>query len=73
MPAPIPGRTEAIHSFLTDWSISHDWPPTVREIGRGCGITSTSIVIYHLDKLEAAGLIKREPDISRGIALLVAA
>lgn len=33
--------------------------PTIREIADGCGITSTSVVNYHLDTLEKAGLIKR--------------
>lgn len=34
--------------------------PTVRDIGKGVGIPSTSNVNYHLDVLEDVGLIVRE-------------
>jgi repressor LexA len=42
--------------------------PTVREIGDGCGITSTASVKHHLSKLEQEGFIKRHKGIrSRNI------
>lgn len=44
-------------------------PPTIREIGRAVGITSTSVVNYHLRKLTEAGEIRRIPSISRGLVL----
>ena len=46
------------------------YPPSIREIGRLAGITSTSVVNYYLDQLEEAGFIERDRNVSRGIRLL---
>lgn len=51
---------------------SHGYPPTVREICAATGISSTSVVNYNLKRLEEAGLLRRNPDTSRGIRLLEA-
>jgi len=55
-----------IHRFLVD----NGYPPTVRDIQSGCGISSTSVVDYHLRILEKDGYIRRHPEVSRGIELL---
>ncbi|MFQ6122583.1 MAG: transcriptional repressor LexA, partial [Dehalococcoidales bacterium] len=55
-----------IHRFLAD----RGYPPTVRDIVSGCGISSTSVVDYHLKALEKEGYIRRHPEVSRGIELL---
>ncbi len=57
---------EFIHQFL----VENGYPPTVREIVSGCGISSTSVVNYNLNILEQAGYIRRHSEISRGIELL---
>lgn len=43
--------------------------PTIREIGDAVGISSTSVVNYHLARLERDGKIRRIPSISRGLVL----
>jgi len=55
-----------VHSFLQD----NGYPPTVRDIQSGCGISSTSVVDYHLKVLAKEGYIRRHPEVSRGIELL---
>ena len=55
-----------IHRFL----LERGYPPTVRDILSGCGISSTSVVDYHLKALEKDGYIRRHPEVSRGIELL---
>lgn len=45
------------------------YPPTVREIGRAGGISSTSVVASNLERLEGAGYIRRYPGVSRGLVL----
>jgi repressor LexA len=55
-----------IHHFLVD----RGYPPTVRDIQSGCGLSSTSVVAYHLNILEAGGYLYRHPEVSRGIELL---
>ncbi|MGI6208458.1 MAG: transcriptional repressor LexA [Anaerolineae bacterium] len=48
----------------------HGYPPTVREICTAAGISSTSVVIYNLRRLEEQGYLQRNPETSRGIRLL---
>ncbi|MEK7874338.1 MAG: transcriptional repressor LexA [Chloroflexota bacterium] len=55
-----------IRSFLDD----KGYPPTVRDIQRGCEISSTSVVDYNLNILERIGTLRRDPEVSRGIELL---
>ena len=54
-----------INSFLAD----KGYPPTIRDIVTGCGISSTSVVAYNLDILRREGYIRRHPEVSRGIEL----
>ncbi len=56
---------EYIQSFVQE----NNYPPTIREIGEACDISSTSVVNYNLEKLVKAGLIVRDEKISRGIQL----
>ena len=55
-----------IRQFLTD----RGYPPTIRDIVSGCGISSTSVVDYHLNILDKKGYIRRHREVSRGIELL---
>jgi len=55
-----------IHRFLGD----RGYPPSIRDILGGCGISSTSVVKYNLDILEKEGYIRRHREVSRGIELL---
>ncbi|MCX5787665.1 MAG: transcriptional repressor LexA [Elusimicrobia bacterium] len=41
------------------------FPPTLREIGAHCGISSTGSVSYHLQALESLGLLTRQERSSR--------
>ena len=54
-----------IHGFIDDRGYS----PTVRDILKGCEISSTAVVQYHLDVLEKEGRIHRDPEIFRSIRL----
>jgi repressor LexA len=46
------------------------YPPSIRDIQGGCGISSTSVVDYNLNILESRGYLSRHADVSRGIKLL---
>jgi repressor LexA len=52
-----------IHGFIDERGYS----PTVRDILKGCSISSTAVVQYHLDVLEKEGRIHRDPEIFRSI------
>jgi repressor LexA len=51
---------------------SYGYPPTLRELARLTGITSTAAITRRLGRLERLGLIRREPGCSRAIEVLPA-
>ena len=63
-------RRRQIINFIRRFLRDSGYPPTVRDIVGGCGMSSTSVVDYHLKALEKAGYIRRHPEVSRGIELL---
>jgi len=63
-------KRQQIVDFLLQFMEDKGYPPTVRDIQSGCGISSTSVVDYHLKVLEKEGHIHRDPEVSRGIELL---
>lgn len=58
-----------IINFIEQFIEEHDYPPTVRDIQNGCNISSTSVVKYNLDRLSENGLLTRDSEVSRGIAI----
>ena len=63
-------KQQSIIDFVNRFWLERSYPPTVRDILSGCGISSTSVVDYNLDILEKEGYIRRHPGISRGIELI---
>lgn len=63
-------KQQAIFAFIRDFIRRHDYPPSIRDIQDGCGISSTSVVDYNLKALERQGLIKRDREVSRAIELV---
>lgn len=63
-------KQRLIIEFIHEHIKEKGYPPSVRDIAKGCQISSTSVVAYNLNKLEVAGYIRRHSDISRGIELL---
>lgn len=62
-------RQKRMLQFIRKFAEEHQYPPTIREIGRAVGISSTSVVNYNLNILEREGHIVRNREISRGIQL----
>jgi len=63
-------KRKRIVDFILQFMEAKSYPPTVRDIQGGCGISSTSVVDYHLKVLEKEGHIRRDAEVSRGIELL---
>ena len=63
-------KQKQILAFLRRFREDKDYPPTIRDILKGCGISSTSVVDYNLKILEKEGYIRRDREVSRGIELL---
>jgi repressor LexA len=63
-------KQKQILNFITRFIQERDYPPSVRDIAKGCGISSSSVAQYYLDVLERKGYIRRDREVSRGIALV---
>ena len=64
-------KQRAMVEYIARFIRRHSYPPSVREILEGGGISSTSVVAYNLNALERQGYIARDKEISRGIKLLM--
>jgi len=63
-------KQQSILTFIRDFIREHDYPPSIRDIQDGCGISSTSVVDYNLKALERLGYIHRDREVSRAIELV---
>ena len=63
-------KQQNIIDFIRHFLVDRGYPPSIRDIVAGCGISSTSVVNYNLNILEREGYIRRHPEVSRGIELL---
>jgi repressor LexA len=64
-------RQQEIFDFIKRYGSEHGYPPTVRDIGKAIGLTSSSTVHAHLANLEKIGLLRRDPTKPRALELLV--
>lgn len=63
-------RHKKILDVLERYQTETGYPPSIREIGKQTGISSTSVVNYYLNQLEEEGYIERDRKISRGVRLV---
>ena len=64
-------RQQEIFDYIKTYSRKHGYPPTVRDIGKAIGLTSSSTVHTHLANLEKIGILRRDPSKPRALELLV--
>ena len=67
---PITAKQRRVYDFIRGYIESNEEPPTIAEIGRHFQISSSASVHGILLALEREGLIKRTPNISRGIQIV---
>jgi repressor LexA len=63
-------RQQEIFDFIKSYSSKHGYPPTVRDIGKAIGLTSSSTVHAHLANLEKQGVLRRDPTKPRAMEIL---
>jgi len=63
-------RQEDILNFIQQFLQESGYPPTLREIAKKFGISSTFGVKRHLDALEKKGYLNVESNASRGISII---
>lgn len=61
---------DLIYEFIANHITSVGYAPTIREIAAGVGLSSSSTVQGHIDKLEKDGRITRLKDRSRTIQIV---
>src|SRR4051812_31775322 len=63
-------RQRQIFEFIKRHTNQKGYPPTVRDIGKAIGLTSSSTVHAHLANLERLGLLRRDPTKPRAMEVL---
>lgn len=63
-------REKAILRFIEKQIMTQGYPPSVREIGKAVGLSSTATVHGYLSKLDEKGYIKKQDKKGRTLRLL---
>lgn len=63
-------KQQHLLKFIRRFWEERGYPPAIRDIVAGCGLSSTSVADYNLNILEREGYIRRHREIARGIELL---
>ncbi len=66
----ITARQRRVFDYLSHYVDMHQEPPTIAEIGKQFGMSSSASVHQVLSILEREGLIRRIPNVSRGIEIV---
>ena len=61
---------DEVLEFIQSYTARHGYPPTYREIGAACGISSTSQVSSLLEKLEGEGRLDKKSRSARTVRVL---
>ncbi len=67
-----PGKTttrEKVYRYIRQFFGERGYAPTVRDILKGCAISSTAVVQHHLNVLQREGRIRRDAAVFRSIRL----
>lgn len=64
-------KQQAILEFIARAVHENGYPPSMREIGDAVGLASLSSVTHQLNRLELAGVIRRDPNRPRALEVLI--
>ncbi len=65
-------KAEKIVEFVRQFTAENGFPPSIREIGAAVGLRSTASVSYHLQQLQAKGLLQTPEDKGRKRVIVTA-
>ncbi|MCY4393112.1 MAG: hypothetical protein OXE43_13850 [Chloroflexi bacterium] len=71
----MPGRENHVRALveaIAHHQSAYGYPPTMRELMKLVGFSSTSVATYWLDVCESLGLIVRAPRLARAVKLTAA-
>jgi repressor LexA len=67
---PITAKQRRVLDYISRYMNTHKEAPTIAEIGREFGLSSSASVHHVVSVLEKEGMIRRIPNVSRGIELV---
>ena len=67
---PLTQKQQRIFNFLNRYAEQRGFPPTMREIGEGVGLSNVRAVRGHLAAIEKKGYIAKDPDKARSIRIV---
>lgn len=70
VPVFLPPQQQRVYDTIRRFILRYGYPPSIHELNREIGTTSTSTMHYHLRALEKKGLITRQKGKQRTIALV---
>lgn len=62
---------QRILEYITNYIQTHGYPPSVREIGAGVGLKSTSSVHAHLARMIEIGMLETDAEVGASRAIRV--
>jgi len=68
---PLSAKQLAILEVIQQSVVARGYPPSMREIGDGVGLSSLSSVTHQLNQLELGGYLRRDPNRPRALEILI--
>ena len=62
-------KQQKIIDYIRQFWLGKGYPPSIRDIVAGCGLSSTSVADYNMKILDRRGYIHRHREVSRGIEM----
>ena len=59
-------KRQEIYFFIVDYIKEHGYAPTIREIGAGVNLKSTSSIHMHMTKMFTEGMLETDVDVEVG-------
>ena len=70
MPSKLTKKQKLILDFITEFSTTHDYSPSYREIAAGLGLSSVASVAEHINNLESLGAIRKVPGAASSLEVI---
>ena len=70
MSSKLTKKQQLILEFITEFSETHDYSPSYREIAAGLGLSSVASVAEHINNLVSLGALRKVPGAARSLEVV---
>lgn len=70
MPNNLTKKQKLILDFITEFTTTHDYSPSYREIAAGLGLNSVASVAEHINNLVALGALRKSEGTARSLEVV---